>query len=104
MAQQNAPTDALKRAAELFVGWGGIEIKITISDYIAALALIVSLLSFGISLYSGLRDRVHLRAISKLYNLSGEFGPAYIKVKVVNRGRRPAIQQFTQADSQWGQA
>jgi hypothetical protein len=55
------------------------------------LALIVSLLSFSISLYFGLRDRVHLRATSKLYNLSGEFGPAYIEVKVVNRGRRPAI-------------
>jgi hypothetical protein len=73
------------------VGRRGIEIKITISGCIAALALIVSLLSFGISLYFGLRDRVHLRAISKLYNLSGEFGPAYIEVKVVNRGRRPAI-------------
>ena len=63
----------------------------TVSDYMAAAALVVSFLSFGTSLYFGLRDRVKLRATSKLYNVGGEFGSAYIEVKVVNCGRRVAI-------------
>ena len=56
------------------------------SDYISLLALIISLLTFGFFLYFGLRDRVNLKATSKVYN-NGD----YIRVKVVNRGRRPAI-------------
>lgn len=64
----------------------------TISDYMATAALVVSFLSFGTSLYFGLRDRVNLKATSKLYYASGDpRHTAYIEVKVVNQGRRVAI-------------
>ena len=63
------------------------KINITFSDYIATSAFIVSLLSFGTAIYFGFRDRVHLKATSKLY----KFGHAYLEIKVVNYGRRPAI-------------
>ena len=70
--------------------WGH-RIIMTSSDYIAVLALIVSLFSFGTSLYFGLRDRVHLKVTSKILNHGGRFGHAHLEIKVVNRGRRPAI-------------
>jgi len=61
------------------------------SDYMAAVALVISFLSFGVSFYFGFRDQVHLRATSKLYNGGEDFGPPYIMVRVVNHGRRVAI-------------
>ena len=61
------------------------------SDYIALAALFISLLSFTISLYFGYRDRVRIRAVSKLYNMSADFGTLYLEAKVVNHGRRIAI-------------
>lgn len=61
----------------------------TMSDYIAVSALVISVLSFATSVYFGLLDRVRIKAVSKLYNMDSEF--PFLEVKVVNLGRRVAI-------------
>jgi hypothetical protein len=63
----------------------------TISDYIAVSALIISVLSFATSMYFGLLDRVRIKAVSKLYNMDPEFGPSFLEVKAINCGRRVTI-------------
>ena len=61
------------------------------SDYIAILALIVSILSLGVSFYFGYRDKVNLRATCKFFPDHPEYNRAHLSIKVVNHGRRPAI-------------
>jgi len=58
------------------------------SDYIAILALVISLVSIAISWYFGFRDRARLK--SKCYLLYyGENEIPHLKVEIINAGRRP---------------
>lgn len=62
----------------------------TTSDIIASLALVVSVLSAGVTFYFHFRDRPDLILKSKF--MSGyDPGAEYVAISIVNAGRRPAI-------------
>lgn len=61
------------------------------SDYLSIAALAVSILSIIGTFYFNLRDRVKIKATSKFYlGLHGSISPK-VEIKVVNKGRRPAV-------------
>jgi hypothetical protein len=64
---------------------------VTTTDVIAALALAVASLSLGISWWGTFRDRVSLKVTARIYGGGPEYGPEYIKIRVVNVGRRVAV-------------
>jgi hypothetical protein len=65
--------------------------KLQASDWLAVAALLVSIVSLGISLYATLLDRIKIKAFSTLYK-PHELNPhTWIEVKVVNHGRRTAV-------------
>jgi len=57
--------------------------------YLAAFAILISLISLGWSIHIGRRDRGKLKAISELCKHE-KYG-TYLKVKAVNHGRRPIL-------------
>lgn len=62
-----------------------------ISDWFSVAALLVSLVSLVMSLYTTMLDRVNIKAFSTLY-MRHEYNPqTYIQIKVVNHGRRTAV-------------
>jgi hypothetical protein len=65
--------------------------KLQTSDWFAATALLVSIVSIGISLYATLRDRVKIKAFSNLYTDPHHNPHTWIVVTVVNHGRRTAV-------------
>lgn len=68
---------------------------VSIPIAISTIALVVSLASFGVSLYNSLRDRPRLSIESKFYEGS-EYNPeSRIAVTLINRGRRPVILRMT---------
>ncbi len=58
------------------------------SDYLAILALIISVISLIISWYFGFRDRAHIKTFSELIYYHGSEIPN-LKIKIINKGRRP---------------
>ena len=60
------------------------------SDIIAAIALLISILSLAISTAFSARDRANLKA-KCVYLPHWEENPAHISVSIVNAGRRPLI-------------
>jgi len=63
----------------------------TTSDYISFVALAISFISLAMSVYFGLLDRVRIKATCELINANSDFATPYLEIKVVNRGRRPAV-------------
>jgi len=64
--------------------------EVDVSTVISILALIISATSLGISWYFGFRDRYKLKT-ECVYFPESEYGPATLRVRVVNVGRRMAI-------------
>ena len=65
--------------------------KLQTSDWLAVVALLLSIVSLGVSLYVTLLDRVKIKAFSTLYK-KHELNPhTWIEVKIVNHGRRTAV-------------
>lgn len=60
------------------------------ANVLSTIALVVSFGSFGVASYNSFRDRPRLKVTSTFYDAS-EWGPANLRVHVVNKGRRPAI-------------
>lgn len=60
-------------------------------DYISLLALFVSIVSIFISWHFGFRDRANLKTFAKFYPYNPHYDRAHLKIKIVNRGRRPTI-------------
>lgn len=59
------------------------------SDFISALALLVSAISLLVSLFVAMRDRARIQATSRAFK-NGQTGEySYILVRVLNKGRRP---------------
>jgi hypothetical protein len=65
--------------------------SINSSDVISTLALAVATLSFGVSWWGTFRDRVSLKVTARIYGGGPEYGPEYMKIRVVNTGRRVAV-------------
>lgn len=62
-----------------------------ISDWFSVAALLVSLVSLGMSLYATMLDRVNIKAFSTIYTRN-EYNPqTWMQIKVVNHGRRTAV-------------
>lgn len=61
------------------------------SDLIALIALGVSVLSLMISGLSYLRDRTRIITSSTFYDRYEDFNEPYIRIRVVNHGRRVAV-------------
>jgi hypothetical protein len=61
------------------------------SDKIAFSALMVSILSLGVSFYFQNKDRVKLKTSCKFFPAHPDYDHAHLKIKVVNCGRRPAL-------------
>ena len=64
------------------------------SSLIALLALIVSILSFGLAVYANQRDSARVKATSHLYRPEADGqeqppGPPCLEITVANHGRRP---------------
>src|SRR6266404_3009204 len=59
-------------------------------EIISVLALLLSVISLGFSVYFNFRDRANIKTSSKFYAAS-EFGSASFHFTVVNAGRRPII-------------
>lgn len=68
---------------------------------ISIAALILSTVSLAISWYFGFRDRFKLVATSEFFP-ENEYGPAYIRIKVVNVGRRLVILRLLGGDHSEG--
>ena len=62
----------------------------TRSEIVSVLALFLSVISLGFSIYVNLRDRANIKTTSQFYPAS-ESGPAAVHFSVVNAGRRPII-------------
>jgi len=60
------------------------------SEILPSTALVMSVLSFGLSVKTHLRDRSRLK-ISAQFIAQSELGPGGLCVKVANAGRRPAV-------------
>ncbi len=60
-------------------------------EIVSTIALVVSLGSFGVSAFNAFRDRPRLKVKSTFYDASEWNDEPYIRVEVVNRGRRPVI-------------
>jgi len=65
-------------------------LRMTRAEFIAALALVVSALSFGVSVFSSWRDRARLVTSSRFIAWWDD-NDAHVNVFVVNTGRRPLI-------------
>ena len=63
----------------------------TTSDVLASLALAVAALSLGVAWWGTFRDRVSLKIFATHYEARPEYGNEYIRIKVVNTGRRVAV-------------
>lgn len=61
------------------------------SDYISILALIISFLSLGVSIYFQYRDRVKLTTSCKYFPPHPDYDRGHLEIKVVNSGRRPTL-------------
>jgi hypothetical protein len=57
---------------------------------IAALALVVSLVSLAFSIYNILRDKARLQVKCEFFEPS-EYGKGHIQISIANAGRRPII-------------
>lgn len=67
------------------------------SDYISLLALLISTLSAGWSIWFGLRDRAHIKAASVFFPAAatdGPLSPAGILITIANHGRRPVYLEY----------
>lgn len=74
------------------------------SDAISILALAVATLSLGVSWWGTFRDRVSLKVTASIYGGEPEYGPEYIRIKVVNTGRRVTVLTMfggELADARW---
>lgn len=65
-------------------------VTLSFAEMASVVAICISLVSLGVSLYNALRDRAKLTIKSKVYPAS-EYGPDRIVVTMVNAGRRPVI-------------
>ena len=61
------------------------------AEIIAVIALVVSIISLGSSIYFNYRDRAHLKTTSRFHAGHPEYGPPHISVTIMNAGRRPII-------------
>lgn len=66
-------------------------LKMNISDKIAILALVVSLLSLAVSIYFQYRDRVKLKTTCTFYPAHPDYDRAHLAIRIVNHGRRPTL-------------
>lgn len=68
------------------------------SDYIALVALVVSMMSAGFSISFGLRDRARVRADSHFYaagaDEDGHWSPPGVLVRIANHGRRTIYLEY----------
>jgi hypothetical protein len=62
----------------------------TRSEIISVLALLLSVISIGFSVYFNFRDRGNIKTSSTFYPGS-DFGSASVHITIVNAGRRPII-------------
>ena len=72
------------------------------SEIISVLALLLSVVSIGFSVYFNFRDRANIKTTSKFYPES-DSGPASVHFTVVNAGRRPIILRMGGAVDKNGQ-
>ncbi|TBU76191.1 hypothetical protein [Phytopseudomonas daroniae] len=73
--------------------------------FIALLALLVSCVSMGVSLYNVVRDRARIKAYSSIYydhSRSLEPDPS-LRIRVVNVGRRPVMLAYLVKSSREGE-
>jgi hypothetical protein len=61
------------------------------SDWLSVAALLVSLVSLGMSLFAMLLDRAHLKTASTLYTPHEQNPHTWMQIKVTNHGRRTAV-------------
>ena len=72
------------------------------SDWFSLVALVVSIVSFVVSLYATQRDRFKLKATSTFY-LPDEYNDVgHIEVRIVNHGRRVAVLTMFGGDTESG--
>jgi hypothetical protein len=68
------------------------------SDYLSLIALAISILSTGYSLWFGLRDRAQIKTKSEFFPANidedGPFSPAGIRIRIANHGRRPIYLEY----------
>lgn len=68
------------------------------SDYISLIALFISMLSVGYSIWFGLRDRAHIRTKCEFFPANtdedGPFSPPVILIQIANYGRRPVYLEY----------
>lgn len=68
------------------------------SDYISLLALLISMISAGWSIWFGLRDRAHIKAESVYFPAGteedGPLSPPGILIRIANHGRRPVYLEY----------
>ena len=68
------------------------------SDYLSLLALLISIISAGWSIWLGLRDRPHIKAESLFFPVGteedGPLSPAGILIRIANHGRRPVYLEY----------
>lgn len=61
------------------------------SEIISIFALVIAVVSLGISFHFGFRDKAHLKTSAEYYPGHPDYDRARIQVKIVNSGRRPTI-------------
>jgi len=69
-----------------------------VSDIISIIALIVSLLSVGSSIWFGNRDRARVKAVSKYFlpdqDEEGPISPPLLLIEIANHGRRDVYLEY----------
>jgi hypothetical protein len=73
-------------------------------NVLAIIAILISVASLGVSLYTAYQDRPRLRIKSEYFEAS-DYGPRRIRVTMVNAGRRPVIVRLiggTDSMGRWG--